>query len=57
MVRRILESWRRGSSYGRIAAEMNTQGVKTKRRARWYPSTVRAIVQRRAWYFDVLGAI
>ena len=57
IVRRILESWRRGSSYGRIAVEMNTQGVKTKRRARWYPSTVRAIVQRRAWYLDVLGAI
>ena len=57
IVRRILESWRRGTSYGRIASEMNSEGVKTKRSARWYPSTVRAIVQRREWYCDVLGAI
>lgn len=57
VVRRILESWRRGGSFGRIAAEMNAEAVPTKRGARWYPSTVRAIVQRRAWYLDVLGAI
>ncbi len=57
VVRRVLETWRRGSSYGRIAAAMNAEAVPTKRGARWYPSTVRAIVRRRAWYLDVLGAI
>ena len=57
IVRRILEFWRRGSSYGRIAAEMNAEAVPTKRGARWYASTVRGIVLRREWYAEVLGAV
>ena len=56
VVRRVLKTWRLGGSYGRIATEMNCEGVPTKRGARWYASTVRAIVQRRAWYAEVLGA-
>ena len=57
VVRRVLETWRRGSSYGRIAAAMNAEAVPTKRGARWYASTVRGIVLRREWYAEVLGAI
>ena len=57
VVRRILESWRRGGSYRRIAADLDSESVKTKRGGRWYGSTVAAIVQRRDWYADVLGAI
>ena len=29
----------------------------TKRGARWHASTVRGIVQRRAWYADILGGV
>lgn len=56
VVRRILESWRRGGSFGRIATEMNAEAVPTKRGARWYASTVRGIVLRREWYAEALGA-
>ncbi len=57
VVRRVLESWRRGGSYRRIAADLNSESVGTKRGGRWYGSTVAAIVQRREWYADVLGPI
>ena len=54
VVRRILERWRAGGSYAGIARELNLERVQTKQGRRWYASTVRAIVQRRAWYSDVL---
>ncbi len=57
VVRRILERWRRGGAYGKIAAELNAEGVPTKRGRHWHGSTVRAVVQRREWYADVLGAL
>ena len=53
-VRRIVEAWRRGGSYLGIAAQLNTDGIPTKRGGRWHASTVRAIVQRRDWYADIL---
>ncbi len=54
VVRRIIERWRRGGSYLGIAAELNTECIPTKRGKRWHASTVRAIVQRRDWYLDIL---
>ena len=54
VVRRIIERWRRGGTYLGIAAELNAEGVSTKRGKRWHASTVRAIVQRRDWYRDFL---
>ena len=56
IVRRILDRWRLGGSYGRIAAALNADGTPTKRGGRWHPATVRKVVQRRDWYADVLGA-
>ncbi len=50
VVRRIIERWRRGGTYLGIAAQLNAEGVSTKRGRRWHASTVRAIVQRRDWY-------
>ena len=55
VVQQILERWRRGGTYLGIAAELNADGVATKRGKRWHASTVRAIVLRRDWYADVLG--
>ncbi len=57
IVRRIVEAWRAGGTYAGIAAKLNAEGVPTKRGGRWHASTVRAIVQRRAWYADILGGI
>ena len=45
-VRKILERWRRGGSYLGIAAQLNTDGIPTKRGGRWHAATVRKIVQR-----------
>ena len=55
IVRRILEAWRTGGTYAGIAAQLNARSVPTKRGGRWHASTVRGIVQRRAWYADILG--
>ena len=55
IVRRILEAWRAGGSYLRIAARLSTEGIPTRRGGRWYAATVRNIVGRRDWYTDVLG--
>ena len=55
IVHRILEAWRAGGTYAGIAAQLNAEGVPTKRGGRWHASTVRGIVQRRAWYADILG--
>ena len=57
IVRRILEAWRAGGTYAGIARDLNAEGVPTKRGARWHASTVRGIVQRRAWYADILGGV
>ena len=57
IVRRIVEAWRRGGSYLGIAAQLNTDGIPTKRGKRWHASTVRGIVQRRDWYADILGGL
>ena len=54
IVRRILEAWRRGGSYLGIAAQLNAEGIPTKRGGRWHAATVRKIVRRRDWYADVL---
>ena len=55
LVRRLLEASRAGVTYAGIARDFNAEGVPTKRGARWHASTVRGIVQRRAWYADILG--
>lgn len=57
VVRRIIERWRLGGSYGRIATALNADDTPTKRGGRWHRSTVRGVVQRRDWYADVLGAL
>ncbi len=57
IVQRILERWRHGGSYAGIARELNAEGIATKRDCAWHPATVRNIVQRRAWYADVLKSI
>jgi site-specific DNA recombinase len=44
IVQRILELRRRGRSYGAIAADLNSEGVGTKRRRRWHASTVAGVV-------------
>lgn len=53
-VRRILARWRAGGSYAGIAEDLNADGVPTKRGRRWHASTVRAVVQRQAWYREAL---
>ncbi len=53
-VRRILKRWRAGGSYLGIAAQLNTEGIPTKRGGRWHAATVRNIVLRRDWYASVL---
>ena len=55
VVQRIINRWRLGGSYGRIAAALNADGTPTKRGGRWHPATVRKVVQRRDWYTDVLA--
>jgi site-specific DNA recombinase len=57
IVRRILVLWRAGGSYAGIAAQLNAEGIPTKRGCRWHPPTVRNVVQRRVWYGDVLGGL
>ena len=54
VVRKILTLWRRGSSLAAIARKLETENVPTKRGGRWQPATVRRVVQRRAWYDEVL---
>jgi DNA invertase Pin-like site-specific DNA recombinase len=55
-VRLILDAWRKGRSYRAIADRLNAQGVPTKQNRRWHASTVRKVVNRRAWYREVLSA-
>ena len=55
VVRRIIDRWRLGGSYGRIAAALNADGTPTKRGGRWHAATIRKVVQRRDWYTDALG--
>ena len=57
IVKRILDSWRRGQSYRTIARQLDSQGVPTKRGGRWGSETVRKVVQRRTWYASVLRGI
>jgi DNA invertase Pin-like site-specific DNA recombinase len=57
VVRRILELWQGGGSFAGIAAKLNADGAPTKRGGRWHASTVRAIVQRRAWYAEALKGL
>ena len=54
IVSRILGAWRRGGTYAGIAAQLNAEGIPTKRGCRWHAATVRKIVHRREWYADVL---
>jgi DNA invertase Pin-like site-specific DNA recombinase len=56
-VQRILDAHAAGESYAGIAAALNAEGAATKRggRGRWYASTVRNVVQRRAWYAAILS--
>ncbi len=56
-MRRILERWRRGGSYLGIAAELNAEGIPTKRVGRWHAATVRKIVRRRDLVRGRSGAI
>ena len=44
-VRRIVEAWRAGGSYLGIAAQLNAEGIPTKRGGRWHAATVRKIVR------------
>ncbi len=55
-VRRILELWRAGRSYRAIAAQLSREGVPTKQGGRWHASTIKKVVDRRAWYRLVLRA-
>lgn len=57
VVRRILDSWRRGQSYSAIARQLDSERVSTKRGGRWASETVRKVVQRRDWYTSVLSAV
>ncbi len=51
IVRRIFRLKRQGQSQSAIARALNDQGVATgKGGAKWYPSTVREVLQRRAIY-------
>lgn len=43
VVRRILRLRRAGSSYGRIARDLNEDGVEPPRGRKWYPSSIRTI--------------
>ena len=54
VVREIFTLWRRGSSLAAIARKLEAENVPTKRGGRWQPATVRRVVQRRAWYDEVL---
>jgi DNA invertase Pin-like site-specific DNA recombinase len=54
VVRRIIQSWRQGRSYRSIAAELASEGVKTKRGCRWHHTTVAKVVRRRDWYAPFL---
>ena len=54
-VTRILNAHEAGESLAGIAAALNADQVPTKRGARWYASTVRNVVARRAWYATILN--
>lgn len=54
IVRRILRLRKRGQSYRAIAATLSADGVPSKHAARWHHTTVRKVVQRRAWYAPYL---
>jgi DNA invertase Pin-like site-specific DNA recombinase len=54
VVRRIIQRWRQGRSYRSIAAELASEGVKTKRGCRWHHTTGAKVVQRRDWYAPFL---
>ncbi len=54
IVHRILTAWRAGGSYLGIAAQLNTDGIPTKRGGCWHATTIRRIVRRRDWYADAL---
>lgn len=56
VVRLILDLWRAGRSYRAIAATLNHDGPPTKQGARWHASTVKKVVDRRAWYANALDA-
>jgi site-specific DNA recombinase len=56
VVRRILQLWRAGRSLRAIAATLNQEGLQTKQAARWHASTIKKVVDRRAWYAEILKA-
>jgi site-specific DNA recombinase len=56
VVRRILELWRHGRSLRAIARILNENCVPTKQGGRWHASTVKRVVDRRAWYRRALRA-
>ena len=57
VVRRVLNLWRKGSSFRSIAATLNADAVPTKRGGRWHASTIKAVVDRRSWYEKALQTI
>jgi DNA invertase Pin-like site-specific DNA recombinase len=44
----ILDKRNQGRSYGAIAAELNANGIPSKRGGRWYASTVHYVIKRQA---------
>jgi hypothetical protein len=45
IIRGMRESRADGLSFGKIADQLNTTGVKPKRGARWYPSSVKWVIE------------
>jgi DNA invertase Pin-like site-specific DNA recombinase len=45
IIRRVLDLWRGGRSYRKVAATLNAEGAKTKHGARWHHSTVANVVR------------
>lgn len=46
VVEEIMQRRRDGISFGKIAKSLNAHGIEGKRGGRWYPSTVRYLIQR-----------
>ena len=55
-VRHILRRRREGATFRTIAAELTSQGLPTKRGARWHETTVRRLWRGRARYAALLTA-